>query len=203
MGEYAIRKSDGERVKIGTCENMYYLRYEDRDKVRALSGNVDPVRDAVHLRFRIPFPDEDHIQPGGNYEPFRGQRLYRQFLSGSSAVNSDFTDESTLENPGTIQLRHEASGLLLNVPCYHGIKLPEVTEPMRAFWNGKGHSFELAYLRQTDEGVKPIVQCRHCQQAWRYDWADIWDYIPVEMRLRLDQYRTPQKAETNCHEVTA
>ena len=33
MGEYARRKSDNESIKIGTCESMYYLRYEDRDKV--------------------------------------------------------------------------------------------------------------------------------------------------------------------------
>ena len=33
MGEYAIRKSDNDCIKIGTCEDMYYLRYEDQDKV--------------------------------------------------------------------------------------------------------------------------------------------------------------------------
>ena len=42
MGEYAQRISDGERVKIGTCEDMLYLRFEDRAKVSALAGNVDP-----------------------------------------------------------------------------------------------------------------------------------------------------------------
>lgn len=33
MGEYAKRMRDGERVKIGTCENMYYLRFEERHQV--------------------------------------------------------------------------------------------------------------------------------------------------------------------------
>ena len=44
MGEYA--KYNNQEIKIGTCETMYYLRYEDRHKVKALKGNVDPVRDA-------------------------------------------------------------------------------------------------------------------------------------------------------------
>ena len=39
MGEYAIRKSDGESIKIGTCEDMYYLRYEDRFKVTPEEGS--------------------------------------------------------------------------------------------------------------------------------------------------------------------
>ena len=39
MGEYAIRKSDNDCIKIGTCEDMYYLRYEDQDKVTPDSGS--------------------------------------------------------------------------------------------------------------------------------------------------------------------
>jgi|ERR1700722_4953019 len=62
MGEYAGFR--GDQVKIGTCEQMYYLRADQAHLVRALPGNVDPLKDAEHLRFRFPFPDEDHIQPG-------------------------------------------------------------------------------------------------------------------------------------------
>lgn len=42
MGEYAVRISDGERIKIGTCEDMLYLRFEDRHKVSAENGSVNP-----------------------------------------------------------------------------------------------------------------------------------------------------------------
>jgi hypothetical protein len=191
MGEYAIRSSDGAEIKIGTCENMYYLRFEDREKVQKLSGNVDPIADCGELRFRLPFPDEDDVQPG-EYEDFnRGQRLYRQRGVGVSGYCEDWKDESTVEDPGIMQLRHEASGLLLNVPCYHGVKLPDVIKPMQAFWNGKGHAFELAQLRPIGSGllVYPVVRCRFCQHAWRYDWSQVWDYIPYEMQLRLRQYR--------------
>lgn len=165
MGEYAIRKSDRTEIKIGTCEDMYYLRYEDREKVSPREGSLDPaIIDG--LRFRVPFPDEDEVLPG-EYDIYnRGLRLYQTVNPGTpSAWHQDFADESTLKSPGTIQLRHEASGLLLNVPCYHGIKLPEVGASMKAFWNGKGHSFELSSVKATADGLYPVVRCRHCSEA--------------------------------------
>ena len=65
MGEYALRKSDRESIKIGTCDDMYYLRYEDQDKVIPESGSD------FGNRWRIPFPDEDHILPGDYDSGFR------------------------------------------------------------------------------------------------------------------------------------
>lgn len=61
----------GERRKIGTCEDMLYLRFDQRYLVKAKPGNVDPARDVKELRFRFPFPDEDSIQPGDFDEPDR------------------------------------------------------------------------------------------------------------------------------------
>lgn len=190
MGEYAIRTSDRTDIKIGTCESMYYLRFEDRDKITAKPNNVNPRldKDAGQLLFRLPFPDEDNILPGDYQDHERGQRLYRSAFSSCE----DFTDESALDDPGLIQLRHEGSGLLLNVPCYHGHKLPEVTAPMKAFWNGKGHSFELSMLRAVlVDGrltVYPVVRCRHCRNAWRYEWSQVMEWIPEPLRVRLKQY---------------
>lgn len=222
MGEYATRKSDGQEIKIGTCESMYYLRYEDRAKVRHLSGNVNPVKDAGELRFRLPFPDEDGIQPG-EYEDYnRGQRLYRYLPcqcckgepttykcircdgSGCEPYADQFSDPSTTDDPGIMQLRHEASGLILNVPCYHGEKLPDVVKPMQAFWNGKGHSLELFQLRPVrlahDDGTEyeqvfPVVRCRHCNHAWRYTWADVIEFVPQPLRSRLEQYVQLEQAD--------
>ena len=189
MGEYAIRKSDSERVKIGTCEEMYYLRYEDRDKVRHEHGNVDPMR-PDGLRFRLPFPDEDHLRPG-EYEDFnRAQRLYRMVKSKTTSPDwhEDFSDPEASEHPGHYQLRHERSGLLLSVPCYHGEKLPEVGPGMTAHWNGKGFSLALSSLRVVGTEVFPVVRCVHCEEAWRYQWAQLWEYIPQPLRDRLKVY---------------
>lgn len=189
MGEYAKRKSDGVEIKIGTCEDMYYLRYEDRGKVSKIPNSLDP-SDCDGLRFRLPFPDEDNILPG-QYEDYnRGLRLYQSVNAGTaSAWHQDFTDESTMSDPGIIQLKHETSGLLLNVPCYHGHKLPEVTAPIQAFWNGKGHSLELSSIKAHRGDVLPVVGCRHCGGKWRYSWAEIWDFIPRDIRSRFEGYK--------------
>ena len=42
MGEFAIRKSDMEEIKIGTCERMYYIRWDDRNNVMPLDHSLDP-----------------------------------------------------------------------------------------------------------------------------------------------------------------
>lgn len=195
MGEYAIRKLDRKEIKIGTCESMYYLRFEDRSKVAPLPNNVDVSRDsdAAQLLFRLPFPDEDGMQPGQYSDFNRGERLYRASKFG----HDDFEDAETLDDPGLMQLRHEQSGLLVNMPCYHGQRLPELTEngkKVATFWNGKGHSFELHMLRCVrDEetgnlALLPVVRCRHCGHAWRYRWETIWEFIPYNMQVALREY---------------
>ena len=207
MGEFATRISDGQEVKIGTCESMYYLRFEDRFKVRALSNNVDPVKDAGELKFRVPFPDEDQIEPGGEYKDYRrGYRLYRQVSEqyGNRIEKhcEDFSDPSLCEDPGTMQL-HNDSGLLLNVKCYHGEKLPAASDDVKPFWNGKSWFLELNQLRPVAQAdgslaVFPVVHCRFCDKAWRYTWADLWPYIDPVMQAPLRVYA---EAEIQRHDL--
>ena len=182
MGEYA--KYNGHEIKIGTCERMYYLRYEDRGKVAPLHGNVNPAIE-TGLFFRLPYSDEDNVRPGGYDNYNRGYRMYKK----DEKYAVDYTDESLAENPGTIQLSHQ-SGLLLNVPCYHGIKLPEVTDGMKAFWNGKSWSIELVHLYVNDKReVLPVIHCRHCLKMWYCTWDEIIDYIHGTMKKRLLSYQ--------------
>ena len=180
MGEYA--KLAGQEIKIGTCERMYYLRYEDRGRVDPLPGNVDP-RITAGLFFRLPFPDEDNVLPGtyGHYN--RGVRL------GISENGSWHDWQPDDLEPGWIQLRHE-SGLLLNVPCYHGSRLPDVTEDMRAFWNGKSWHLELCAVKTLPDGhLRPVYHCRFCHGLWSTEWDDILPYCGNgEMRKRLESY---------------
>jgi|HubBroStandDraft_1064217.scaffolds.fasta_scaffold148493_2 hypothetical protein len=182
MGEYATRKSDGESIKIGTCESMYYLRYEDRHSVTKRPHSLDPAN-CQNLFWRLPFPDEDKILAGEYNEYGRGLRLYKNVDGWAQ----DYTSPDLAERPGTIQLRDAESGLLLNVPCHHGEKLPELGNA-KAFWNGKGHSYELAHLKNTPNGILPVIRCRHCGFMWRMDWADIWQYIERPMQERLAIY---------------
>lgn len=186
MGEFAKRTSDGSTIKIGTCEEMLYLRFEDRGKVSHISGSVDVNNPeyAGQLLYRLPYPDEDGILPGDYQEPFRTLRLYDRH-------GNDFRRPSLAEQPGILQMTHK-SGLLLNVPCYHGEKLPEVGPGIKAFWNGKSWSLELAHLRAVFEDcalrLYPVVQCRHCRKCWRFSWSDVWDYIEKPMQDKLAGY---------------
>jgi hypothetical protein len=210
MGEYAKRKSDGQEIKIGTCEDMYYIRFEDRFKVSPLDGNTDISREPEGCRFRLPFPDEDNILPG-DYEDFnRGLRLYKRLPcdwcagSGKNLTfaedcrrcggngfdgHSDFQYEDL--KPGSFQITHE-SGLLFSVPCHHGMKLPDLG-PVKPCWNGKSWATVLSSIRVVRDGLElktfPVVRCRFCDEAWRFDWEDVWDYIPEDMKTRLQRYR--------------
>jgi hypothetical protein len=183
MGEFAKRHSDGQSVKIGTCEDMYYLRLEDRDKVTPEPNS------GFGYRFRLPFPNEDHFQPGEYDNAFRALRLYKS----TPTSNEDFTDDTKVSEPGRMQIHHEPSGLYLVVNCYHGTKLPDVGTDARAGWNGKGYSFELSQLRVVNEAdgekVYPVVKCRHCGEQWRYQWSEVWDYIEKSMQEKLESYR--------------
>ena len=180
MGEYArLGKHD---IKIGTCENMYYLRYDDRYRVSHIPGNVDPKRD-FDLRWRLPFPDEDNLGPGGYDDYARGTPLLMRTSTGTDY----FRAPALAENPGTLQLRHEC-GLLVNLPCYHGEKLPDISEG-RAFWNGKGYFYELAFVKNTRDGLAPIIRCKACEHLWRMEWDEVLPFIHDEkLRARLEAY---------------
>jgi hypothetical protein len=69
MGEYGT--FNGQRIKIGTCEDMYYLR---ADQIHLVQSPT--LRDVTCLRFRFPFPDEDQIDPGDFDEHDRGLTVW-------------------------------------------------------------------------------------------------------------------------------
>lgn len=181
MGEYAKRKSDGQEVKIGTCETMYYLRYEDRNEV-SYAGSLN----GAGLFWRLPYPDEDSIRPGEYKEHNRGLRLWQK--SAVDGYHTEFSDPTTTSDPGTIQFTN-GSGMLLNVKCYHGEKLPEASEDFKPFWNGKSWFYELAFVKKTEDGFKPVIRCRHCGQMWRYEWSEVLPFVnDLVLKFRLMAY---------------
>ncbi len=188
MGEYATR-DDGVSIKIGTCETMNALRYEDRNKVVREENSLNPA-DCMNLFWRLPFPDEDDVLIGEYRDCNRGYRLGKSTPNHNGWNDWDnWVDESLVEFPGRIQLRHEASGLQASIICYHGIKLPEDSESARFGWNGKGHSLELIHVKNMKDGIFPVVQCRHCNKMWRYAWEDIIESVAdTELRKRLEKH---------------
>ena len=73
----------------------------------------------------------------------------------------------------------------MNVPCYHGAKLPDVGKDAQAFWNGKSWSLELGDIRCTQDPdgtlvLHPTITCRWCRNTWRSSWEKVWPYIHDE-----------------------
>lgn len=173
MGEYARRRIDGEEIKIGTCEDMYYLRYDQRGQVAPLPGNVDPVRDADALRFRFPFPDEDHIPPGeGFYEAGYGRGVIIPGLVPPVAVA-----------PYHSRVQFTAhNGYLTSLPCPEsGRPMPEGVTIHR---NGYGGAVELVQVRIREGRQVPVFRCKGCGHQWREE--DQGEIERVAMLLRSE-----------------
>lgn len=188
MGEYATRKSDNQYVMIGTCESMYYLRWDDIDKVQVNYDLREP-----GLSFRLPFPDEDDQLPG---EYDRYDLGYRLLPYEDDDRVIPFEAAETVNIPGRIQLHH-ASGLLINAKCFHGLRLPEGSDDLQVHWNGKDpHVWELIRVKNhAGEGLVPLIQCRHCKQLFRSTWAAVLPHVrDQQLRDRLTDYAAFQTA---------
>ncbi len=146
MGEYA--KYRGDRVKIGTCEDMLYLRADQRHLVVAEHGNVDPVRDAERgIRFRFPFPEEDGIEPGAFENPFKRQRV-------------DMVAPDGVEHH-SVQFVADRKGYVVSLPCPEG---PDA-DP-RVHRNGFAGATFLVQQRMVEGQLVAVFECA-CGTKWR------------------------------------
>jgi hypothetical protein len=151
VGEFAFYC--GKEVKIGTCEDMYYLRFNQRYLVRPLSGNVDPVKDAELLRFRFPFPDEDNVKPGEFDDSFRGIGV---------CVDLPLMREHVAHH--TVQFRNEEYGLNVSLPCPDG---PKSVEGVTIHKNGHRGTVVLKQQRLWKRRLVIVVECGSCGASFR------------------------------------
>lgn len=165
MGEMARFK--GEEVKIGTCEDMYYLRADQRELVKALPHNVDPVNDADVLRFRFPFPDEDKIEPGAFENSFR------------SVVIPGATPPEGVEHD-SMQFRHD-KGYLISLPCPEAGESP-VYGMHKVHRNGFAGAVKLCQQRFFNGFWVPVFECGGCGAKWRIETLE--ECQPIIKALR-------------------
>ena len=171
MGEYALY--NGEQVKIGTCEDLYYLRYEHRKQVTPLSGSIDPSSDAQYTcRFRFPWPDEDHTAaPGRDNERHDYDR------------SCNIPGASMPEDVKHYSVQFKASpGYLLSLPCPESPSGPEVA---RNGFVGAVHLCQLKPLR--DGRVVPIMKCGGCGAKWRLEDNHEIEALIVALRSEGDR----------------
>ena len=184
MGEYAKRKIDGVDIKIGTCESMYYCRYEQRNDV------VYPY-DTDNFYWRIPTPDEDGTLPGDyNYSLLRedGHIPWKLRLDTSKFSEEDKSD---MKQSGTIQLKEPRMGLLVNIRCPHGFPMEQFKQNetgaiISMGYNGHQDTLYLKGLKNEPNELKVLVECSACGSMWSFSFNDIEPMIEsIWMRLRL------------------
>jgi hypothetical protein len=162
MGEYA--RHNGERIKIGTCEDMYYLRADQARIVIPERGNVDPIADAAGIRFRFPFPDEDSKRPGDFDDHDRGIALYG--LAVPEGVDH-----------GHVQFV-SSRGFNVCLPC------PESPEgkafPHTIHRNGYPGPVRIVQQRVWEGHLALVLECGGCAHRWRCpELSDAGDVVTV------------------------
>lgn len=177
MGEYA--NLNGERVKIGTCESMYYLRADQAHLVEAVQGSVDPLRDRDGLRFRFPFPDEDHLEPGTFDDFDRGVRIPDYQLPveyGDQHHSVQFTS---------------SAGYVLSIPCPEQFGQPgmgvELPNGLRVGRNGFNGHPEVRAQKWVDGRLVLVVACGACGAMWRVEELHQAEEIAVAFRSEADR----------------
>jgi hypothetical protein len=170
MGEYARYK--GQSIKIGTCESMYYLRWDQVGDVHAESNSVDPMSHRFSLRFRFPFPDEDGTRPG-DFDPY--DRNVRVWGVGLPADGIDHY---------SVQFK-AGNGYLLSVPCPEQsdegiISLDDGTEKgYKVHRNGYGGAIGVhsqKWVKADEDGPERLVTvctCRGCGALYRLHTRDM------------------------------
>lgn len=182
MGEYAKLKGTGESVKIGTCEDMYYLRADQAGQVWAQTGNVDPIRDRELLRFRFPWPNEDHLAPG----------QFDDYDRGVTVCGMEAPNELDGQHHSVQFASSNPKGYLVSLPC------PESSAgragPM-IHRNGFAGATQLVQQRYHEGRLVIVLRCA-CGMRWRVptieDALPVAEYFQKEAERELDRGNTPR-----------
>lgn len=162
MSENAHRKSDGQRIKIGTCESMYYLRFSQRADVdyRWPALSDDPEKLDPFL-YRFPDPKEDGIKPGEYESAWGGVKLsipgFWQDLAGVEHGIIQATDTRRL-------------GYLFNLPCPEGnpdLYKGEYGKGPRIHRNGGTTTVTIVAQRYYAGHLALVVSCAGCERSIR------------------------------------
>ena len=104
MGE--IISIEGTPVKLGTCEDLYYARYEEIERVVASGrtarreGNLAPAAylTAAGFRYRFPFPEEDGQEwtkwMGRDFDNLQLNLIERDSLAAKGSIEA-LSDEAS------------------------------------------------------------------------------------------------------------
>lgn len=184
MGEYA--NFNGQRIKVGTCEDMYYLRWDQAYKVTESETDFNDPDILSVIRFRFPWPDEDGNAPG-DFEPFRRMRLWGVPVPAE------------VEH-GLVQFK-AANGYLASLPCPESGELgasgmTRTVDGLTVHLNGYGGSCSLTAQGWRGGRLVGIAECNGCRHSYRLDDGNE-EAVAVAIRSEADgKYRDADRNGT-------
>lgn len=157
--------------KIGTCEDMYYMRLDEARKLAARGERdndgisfIDYLKDN-QTRWRFPWPDEDNT----NFFTTGGKRHYeRSFMVACPESLKVDHDGITVSNS------HEGGGYNVNIflPCPHDPAFAELH--LETSFGGAGQQFlEVRMQAIREDKEKTIFACARCGKLQRFSDEDV------------------------------
>jgi hypothetical protein len=175
MGEYGLFQ--GEQVKLGTCEDMYYLRAQQARFITKIPHSLDPNDPSTQkeIRFRFPWPDEDNILPGCFDDHDRAVPV------------PGITPPAGVDHRNVQFVARE--GYLASLPCPEsGTAIPGVT----IHRNGFGGAVKIVRQAYRNGHLALIGICGGCGAMYNYPtWADV---EPVIVACRAQADKVPSYA---------
>lgn len=179
MGEYA--KFAGRDIKMGTCEDMYYLRAEQVPQLRPLPNSLNPRDPEVLqvLRFRFPWPDEDGTEPGAFDRYNRTAAVHDVQLP--EGVEHDL-----------VQFVAQA-GYLVSLPCPEG---PPATHGLQVHRNGFAGPVLIVQQGYRNGNLAVICRCGGCGAPFNLPTQA--DAEPVIVACRAEADRMEKRGESGA-----
>jgi hypothetical protein len=174
MSEHAyFRGKRVKRVKIGTCEDMYYLRADQAHLVTLDDQEphpTDPLNDWADIRFRFPWPDEDDVDPGEFDDHNRSLVIPAHLMSIPAQIRHERVQFASVYRPDYLLVTLCPELILAN-----HIDAMTVTRQ-------SGGAVELIQQRVHGGKLVAVARCVACRSTWRMPTID--DAMPLVVAVR-------------------
>jgi hypothetical protein len=177
MGEYV--EYGNKTVKLGTCEDLYYVTLPQLQAnvslMSAVDGNCQPntyLDPKNGYRYRFPFPDEDGT-PVGEYKDYeRGLQvllldqyapnLIKYLRQENTDKDNNFDHDDKWISIGT---ENYGYGVNVKIPCPLTDKFRKAG--IETSIGGVKNVVLLTQQKQVDGEVIAIIDCFYCGAKWR------------------------------------